>query len=561
MYLEIYFILFIFVVYVYPNNCKDNNNNLDENQFLFQLHKAKLPKQDSRLRRLFPNMTKIYGNTTDLNYYFINMHVGRPPIKQSLIVDTGSQLTAIPCGSKCINCGSHSNIFYELKNESQILQCDSFYCKTNPIGKCSNDNKCMFYNKYAEESTLEGFFFEEYVNFGLDENVGKGGNVILGCTTKESNYFFEQSANGIMGLGNSDMSFTSMLYQRKIIPDNLFSLCLSYSEGYFTLGRYFNWTNREELKNISLLDHQNKYGANLSFIVVNYTGNLISINKDIHTIIDSGSTLSLLPKDIFDQFNKLFIKNCNNETICNNYYISDELGVCLRFIHKRRYDSFRALIAMPNISFIFDNQSIYDLTSEEYYYTQNFTENRTIDICTGFGTWNKNMILLGSNFMHEHNIMFNKRTNTISFARSNCWDVAYYYRRDSQFFSSSEQRYNNRSAVIVRNKTNVTLIINGDDDDLYFELSSEQQMMIAIGSALVFVIVLILIMHFCCGGSKGEDEDMKNNETTHLRIIELASQSTDTEEEDKKEKEVENKTNKKNVGMLRVRKNFEKLII
>ena len=54
---------------------------------------------------------------------------------------------------------------------------------------------------------------------------------------------------------------------------------------------------------------------------------------------------------------------------------------------------------------------------------------------------------------------------------------------------------------------------------------------------------------------------MKNNETTHLRIIELASQSTDTEEEDKKEKEVENKTNKKNVGMLRVRKNFEKLII
>lgn len=119
MYLEIYFILFIFAVYVYPISCIDNNNN-NETQFLFQLHKVKLPKKDTRLRKLFPNMTKVYGNTTELNYYFINMQVGLPPVKQSLIVDTGSQLTAIPCGSKCPTCGSHSNVFYELKNESKI---------------------------------------------------------------------------------------------------------------------------------------------------------------------------------------------------------------------------------------------------------------------------------------------------------------------------------------------------------------------------------------------------------------------------------------------------------
>ena len=560
MYLEIYFILFIFAVYVYPISCIDNNNNNNETQFLFQLHKVKLPKKDTRLRKLFPNMTKVYGNTTDLNYYFINMQVGLPPVKQSLIVDTGSQLTAIPCGSKCPTCGSHSNVFYELKNESKIVQCDNFYCKENPIGKCSSDNKCMFYNKYAEESTLEGFFFEEYINFGLDENVGKGGNVIMGCTTKESNLFYEQMADGIMGLGNSDMSFTSMLSQRKIIPDNIFSLCLSNSEGYFSLGKYFNWTNLEEMKNTTLLNYQNKYGANLTLIIVNYTGDYITINKDIHTIIDSGSTLSMLPRDIFDQFNKLFLKNCNNETICNSHYINDELGACIRFVPKRRFDHYRALITMPNISFVFENHTLYDLTSDEYYYYLNY-KNRTVDLCTGFGVWNKSMILLGSNFMHEHNIAFNKRTNVISFARSNCWDVAYYYRRDTQKTFTSQQRANNRSVVIVRHKTNVTLIINGEDDELYFELSSEQQMMIAIGSALVFVIVLILLLHFCCGG-KGEDEDIKgNNETTHSQIIELASQSTDTEEEDKKEEKVENKDSKKSIGVLRVKKNFEKLII
>ena len=204
---------------------------------------------------------------------------------------------------------------------------------------------------------------------------------------------------------------------------------------------------------------------------------------------------------------------------------------------------------MPNIPFLFDNQSLYDLTSDEYYFSQNSTNNRTVDICTGFGSWEKKLILLGSNFMHEHNIVFNKRTSVISFARSNCWDVAYYYRRNSENLNSPEQRYNNRTPVIFRNKTNVTLIIDGDDDDIYFELSSEQQMIIAIGSAVVFVILLILMLHFCC---RGEEK----NETTHSQKIELEMQSTDTEEE----KEVDNKESSKTIGVLKVKKNFQKLI-
>ena len=108
--------------------------------------------------------------------------------------------------------------------------------------------------------------------------------------------------------------------------------------------------------------------------------------------------------------------------------------------------------------------------------------------------------------------------------------------------------------MIFRNKTNVTLIIDGDDNDIYFELSSEQQMIIAIGSAVVFVILLILMLHFCCWGDKGRDE---KNEATHSQRIELETQSTDTEEE----KEVDNKESSKTIGVLKVKKNFQKLIV
>ena len=78
-------------------------------------------------------------------------------------------------------------------------------------------------------------------------------------------------------------------------------------------------------------------------------------------------------------------------------------------------------------------------------------------------------------------------------------------------------------------------------------------MIIAIGSAVVFVILLILMLHFCCRGDKGEEK----NETTHSQKIELEMQSTDTEEE----KEVDNKESSKTIGVLKVKKNFQKLIV
>ena len=44
----------------------------------------KVVQKAEYLRKLFPNMTKVYGNTSGLSYYYINMYVGIPPTRQSL---------------------------------------------------------------------------------------------------------------------------------------------------------------------------------------------------------------------------------------------------------------------------------------------------------------------------------------------------------------------------------------------------------------------------------------------------------------------------------------------
>lgn len=44
---------------------------------------------------------QIYGSTA-LGYYYLNVYIGNPPQLQTLILDTGSWLTAIPCNGDSI---------------------------------------------------------------------------------------------------------------------------------------------------------------------------------------------------------------------------------------------------------------------------------------------------------------------------------------------------------------------------------------------------------------------------------------------------------------------------
>ena len=51
--------------------------------------------------------SKIYGNINELNYYYINLFLGKEKIKQSFLLDTGSEFTSIPCKPYCYHCGQH----------------------------------------------------------------------------------------------------------------------------------------------------------------------------------------------------------------------------------------------------------------------------------------------------------------------------------------------------------------------------------------------------------------------------------------------------------------------
>jgi hypothetical protein len=81
----------------------------------FELHRVDFGEQiGSGNTRMLETLTPIYGNSSYINYYFVNMYVGTPPKMQSLITDTGSSVTTIPCQPLCEACGKHLNSYYNM---------------------------------------------------------------------------------------------------------------------------------------------------------------------------------------------------------------------------------------------------------------------------------------------------------------------------------------------------------------------------------------------------------------------------------------------------------------
>lgn len=109
------FVMFIFDILLCSNiaNEKTNKHKLDK---LLGEYKNKI---ENKIRNLegINHLGQIFGNSSSLNYYYLNLFLGNPPKKQSLIIDTGSHLTSVPCEQLCESCGKHLNSYFSISGK------------------------------------------------------------------------------------------------------------------------------------------------------------------------------------------------------------------------------------------------------------------------------------------------------------------------------------------------------------------------------------------------------------------------------------------------------------
>lgn len=145
----------------------------------------------------------LLSNITREQYgvYWAEIRVGSPPQSFSVLMDTGSSLTALPCAD-CETCGDK----HQKWNVSE---------STTAVHLNAENNV-----RYMEGSFINSTLVQDTVCIDGDVCVS---SYPVGCTTAESKAFRQQTADGIMGL-----------YGRFVDSVGAFSMC--FPESKFDVG-------------------------------------------------------------------------------------------------------------------------------------------------------------------------------------------------------------------------------------------------------------------------------------------------------------------------------------
>nr|BBK07876.1 aspartyl protease family protein [Coccomyxa sp. KJ] len=270
-----------------------------------------LKRRDGGLiaRGLLRNATlPLHGAVKDYGYFYATLHLGTPARQFAVIVDTGSTITYVPCASCGRNCGPHhKDAAFDpaSSSSSAIIGCDSdkCICGRPPCG-CSEKRECTYQRTYAEQSSSAGLLVSDQLQLR-----DGGVEVVFGCETKETGEIYNQEADGILGLGNSEVSLVNQLAGSGVI-DDVFALCFGSVEGdgALMLGDVDAAEYDIALQYTALLSslaHPHYYSVQLDALWVG--GQQLPVRPERYeegygTVLDSGTTFTYLPSEAFQLF-------------------------------------------------------------------------------------------------------------------------------------------------------------------------------------------------------------------------------------------------------------------
>lgn len=115
---------------VIKRNHRERNRDRSLNQ------ERDLDQRDTDPYYSFNSTLEVGGLYQGYGTHYVDLWVGTPPQRQTVIVDTGSGITAFPC-SGCSNCGAdyHADIFFQEEKSSTFQK---FSCNQCVGARCSN---------------------------------------------------------------------------------------------------------------------------------------------------------------------------------------------------------------------------------------------------------------------------------------------------------------------------------------------------------------------------------------------------------------------------------------
>lgn len=347
-------------------------------------------------------------------YYWTFVDIGTPPQRFSVIVDTGSGLTAVPCDG-CATCGTHMDPKFDPSDSSTaaFVGCGSSTCSAIPRHECSVDH-CSYTQRYAEGSMLKGDYITDVFQLGVHPSAAGAVPFTFGCHTTETKLFVSQKADGIMGMNQQDRTIVSVLQKAKALLNFTFSLCFTESGGQLMIGGYNVTQQTRPPVWLTLQQSSSMYNVQLNSMEVG--GEKLNVPSSSYThgtgcIVDSGTTFTYLPSQAHTLTISAINRACTGNANCTRKSIPGE-SFCFHWAG----DTSSAYASFPTLQFRFKEASV-DMPPRLYL-------NQLEDAwCVALYNNGNDGTVLGSNAMRGYEVIFDRGNGRVGFAPARCLDA------------------------------------------------------------------------------------------------------------------------------------------
>jgi len=250
--------------------------------------------------------------------YYAWVDVGTPATSFLVALDTGSDLFWVPCD--CIQCaplsGYRGNLDRDLRiyrpaesTTSRHLPCSHELCQSVP--GCTNPKQPCPYNidYFSENTTSSGLLIEDTLHLNYrEDHVPVNASVIIGCGQKQSGDYLDGIApDGLLGLGMADISVPSFLARAGLVQ-NSFSMCFKEDSS----GRIFfgdqGVPSQQSTPFVPLYGKLQTYAVNVDKSCI---GHKCLEGTSFKALVDSGTSFTSLPLDVYKAFTMEFDKQMN----------------------------------------------------------------------------------------------------------------------------------------------------------------------------------------------------------------------------------------------------------
>ncbi|KAJ1413541.1 Xylanase inhibitor, C-terminal [Sesbania bispinosa] len=277
--------------------------------------------------------------TPDSGEYLMSYSIGTPPFQLFGIVDTGSDIVWLQC-KPCETCYNQTSPMFDPSKSTtyRTTSCSSTLCKSVRDTSCSTDGKetCEYTINYGDNSHSQGDLSVDTLTLGSTRgSIVSFPKTVIGCGHMNTVSFQGQSS-GIVGLGGGPVS---LITQLGYAINGKFSYCLvpMFSESNTSSKLSFGddaVVSGQGSVSTPIVPSTEKVFYFLTLEGFSVGGNRIDFGSDYsglsaegNIIIDSGTTLTLLPDDVYSQLESAVAKEVKLERVDDP---SQQLSLCYK---------------------------------------------------------------------------------------------------------------------------------------------------------------------------------------------------------------------------------------